>query len=180
VPEPAPEPLLRDVRWWDVEALVGLERELFGLDAWTAPTWWGELAQTGPGGSRSYLLAHVPGRDRASSDSAGGAAADGEIAGYAGVSVNGPDADVMTVAVAPGHRGTGLGARLLGLLIDSARAAGASQLLLEVRADNLPAQRLYLGAGFERIAVRRGYYRTPEGPVDAWIMRRRPLTVPRR
>jgi [ribosomal protein S18]-alanine N-acetyltransferase len=166
-------PQVRQIRWWDIELLVRLELELFGPDAWTAPTWWAELAQAGPGGPRSYLLAHVPGND--SADAAGG-----EIAGYAGVSVNGPDADVMTVAVAPHHQGTGLGARLLDLLIAAARAAGASQLLLEVRADNAPAHRLYLGAGFERIAVRRGYYRTPDGPMDAWIMRRRPLTGPGR
>jgi [ribosomal protein S18]-alanine N-acetyltransferase len=164
-------PQVRQIRWWDIEGLVPLEQQLFGPDAWTAPTWWAELAQAGPGGSRRYLLAQASGTDIA--DAAGGA-----IAGYAGVSVNGPDADVMTVAVAPHHQGTGLGARLLGLLIDTARAAGATQLLLEVRADNTPAQRLYLGAGFERIAVRRGYYRTPDGPVDAWIMRRRPLTGP--
>jgi hypothetical protein len=27
--------------------------------------------------------------------------------------------------------------------------------------------------GFERIAVRRGYYRTPQGPADAWVMQLR-------
>jgi [ribosomal protein S18]-alanine N-acetyltransferase len=161
--QPGSAVAVRAVRWWDVEPLVRLEQQLFGPDAWTAPTWWAELAQAGPGASRDYLLVQDPG---------------GEIVGYGGVSINGPDADVMTLAVSPGRRGTGLGRHLLGLLVDAARAGGAAQLLLEVRADNVPAQRLYLSSGFERIAVRRGYYRTADGPVDAWIMRRRPLAAP--
>jgi ribosomal-protein-alanine N-acetyltransferase len=43
-------------------------------------------------------------------------------------------------------------------------------VLLEVRADNEPAQRLYERLGFERIAVRRGYY---QPGVDGWVLRRR-------
>jgi [ribosomal protein S18]-alanine N-acetyltransferase len=44
-------------------------------------------------------------------------------------------------------------------------------VLLEVRADNDAAIRLYERHGFERIAVRRRYYQP--GDVDAHIMRRR-------
>jgi [ribosomal protein S18]-alanine N-acetyltransferase len=148
-------PDLRPVRWWDVPELVALERLLFDDDAWTEATWWAELAQ---GGSRRYLLDRDP--------------ASGRVRGYAGVALNGPDADVMTVAVAPEQQGRGLGRRLTEALVELAADAGAGQLLLEVRADNVPAQRLYAGLGFDRIAVRRGYYR---GGVDAWILRRRPL-----
>jgi ribosomal-protein-alanine N-acetyltransferase len=42
-------------------------------------------------------------------------------------------------------------------------------VLLEVRADNAAAQALYAGAGFERIGVRRGYYRP--GGTDALVLR---------
>jgi len=146
---------LQPVRWWDVPDLVVLERVLFQEDAWSEPTWWGELAQ---GPARRYLLDRDP--------------ASGAVRGYAGVALNGPDADVMTIAVAPTAQGRGLGRRLTQALVDVAADAGASQLLLEVRADNLPAQRLYAGTGFERIAVRRRYY---QDGVDAWILRRRPL-----
>jgi [ribosomal protein S18]-alanine N-acetyltransferase len=150
---PAP---LEPVRWWDLPDVLALERRLFGDDAWSEATWWGELAQSG---SRRYLIQRDP--------------ASGAVRGYAGVAVNGSDADVMTVAVAPDAQGQGLGGRLVQALVDAAADAGASQLLLEVRADNVPAQRLYARTGFERIAVRRGYY---SGGVDAWILRRRPLT----
>jgi ribosomal-protein-alanine N-acetyltransferase len=149
---------LEPVRWWDLPEVVALERLLFGDDAWTEATWWGELAQAG---SHRYLVERDP--------------ASGRVRGYAGVAVNGADADIMTVAVAPDAQGQGLGGRLVQALVDAASDAGATQLLLEVRADNLPAQRLYARMGFERIAVRRGYY---AGGVDAWILRRRPLRVP--
>ena len=154
-PGAAAAPGLQPVRWWDLPDLVALEQALFGEDAWSEPTWWGELAQ---GAARRYLLDRDP--------------ASGAVRGYAGVALNGADADVMTVAVAPAAQGRGLGRRLTEALVAEAAGAGASQLLLEVRADNEPAQRLYAGTGFERIAVRRRYYR--DG-VDAWIMRRRPL-----
>jgi ribosomal-protein-alanine N-acetyltransferase len=42
-------------------------------------------------------------------------------------------------------------------------------VLLEVREDNVPAQRLYQRYGFTRSGVRRGYY---PGGVDAWVMSR--------
>jgi [ribosomal protein S18]-alanine N-acetyltransferase len=147
---------LREMRWWDVECVLPLERELFGSDAWSAETWWGELAQVGAGG-RWYIAAE---RD-----------APGSLAGYAGLSVNGPDADIMTIAVAPAEQGRGLGVRLLEAMLDTARERGATQLLLEVRADNEAAQRLYTRRGFEQIARRRGYY----GDTDGLIMRLRPL-----
>ena len=144
---------LRPMRWWDVEAALPLEEELFGAEAWSAETWWAELAAPG----RHYLVG-----------------LDGDaLVGYAGLFVNGSDADVMTIAVSSAAQGHGHGGVLMGALLDLAAERGAQQVLLEVRADNVPAQRLYERHGFKRIAVRRGYYRTAEGSVDAWVMRRR-------
>jgi [ribosomal protein S18]-alanine N-acetyltransferase len=149
------------MRWWDVGPIVPLEVELFGAEAWTAETWWAELAQPG----RHYVVAE---------------AAPGQVAGYAGVLVNGVDADVMTIAVAPAGQDRGLGTTLLQALLDLAATHGVEQVLLEVRADNVAARRLYERAGFKRIAVRRGYYRSADGSVDAWVMRRRePDSLPR-
>jgi ribosomal-protein-alanine N-acetyltransferase len=149
-------PLTRPIRWWDVEALVELELVLFADDAWSAQTWWGELAQDA---TRRYLLVEDAGR----------------VLAYGGVQVGGSEADVMTIAVAPQQQGRGLADALLSRLERAAADAGATALLLEVRADNLAAHRLYVRHGFERLAVRRAYYRTRSGPVDAWVMRQRPL-----
>lgn len=143
--------VLEPVSWRDISALARLERELFPEDSWTEATWWAELAQRP---RRDYTVARV----------------DGALAGYAGLDLGGDVADVMTVAVGPAHRGTGLAPQLLELLLRRAREHGAREVLLEVRADNVPARRLYERVGFEVVHTRRGYYRP--GGVDALVMRK--------
>lgn len=143
---------LRPMRWWDVEAATAIEQALFP-DAWSTETFWSELA--GVPETRHYVVAER----------------DGEVVGYAGLFATRHEADVQTVAVRADQQGAGLGAALLQALLDEARHRGCGEVLLEVRADNLPAQRLYQRFGFERIAVRRGYYRP--GPVDALVLRLR-------
>ncbi|MGQ7295423.1 ribosomal protein S18-alanine N-acetyltransferase [Quadrisphaera sp. KR29] len=144
--------VLRPLRWWDVEALLPVEAELFGASAWSGELFWSELAAPG----RTYLLAED---DR------------GTLLGYAGLALAGPDADVQTLAVAPAAQRRGVGGLLLDALVTAARAGGASAVLLEVRADNEPARALYAARGFERIGVRRRYYQ-PED-VDALVLRLR-------
>ena len=144
------------MRWWDVEALLPAERELFGASAWTAETFWSELAHPE---THSYVVAF-----------------DGdELVGYAGVLLGGSEADVQTVAVLPAVQGRGVGRVLLAELVTRAATAGAASLLLEVRADNEPAIALYSSVGFERISLRRRYYQP--GDVDAWVMRLRPVVA---
>ena len=146
---------LRNVTWRDIPRLVELETELFADAAWSAETWWAELAGRP---RRSYVV--LDGGDG--------------IEGYAGVDLGGDVADVMTVAVVPGWRGRGLGDLLVGELVRRAGKSGAGSVMLEVRADNGPARRLYERHGFEEVSVRRRYYRQPDGPdVDALVMRRR-------
>jgi len=149
---------LRPMRWQDIPALARLEPVLFGLDAWTEPTWWAELAARP---RRSYAVAERAG-ERAGEIC-------GEICGYVGVDRAGEVADVMTVAVAPAAQGTGLGRRLLAWAVGEAKASGAAYLMLEVRADNLAARALYERGGFQLLSIRRRYYQP--GDVDAQIMR---------
>lgn len=145
------------MRWWHVAQTAALDLLLFDPQAWSAETFWGELAAP----ARGYVVA---------------VDAEDQVHGYAGIAVNGADADVQTIAVAPRAQGTGLGHRLLVALVEAAAAHGAGSLLLEVRADNHPAIGLYRRHGFEQIAVRRRYYQP--GGIDALIMRRRPLSPP--
>ncbi len=154
---------LRPMRWWDVEGVLALERELFGPRAWSAEAFWSELAHPD---TRSYLVAEGV----AAPGPRGGS---GGLLGYGGVMVGSAEADVQTLAVAPAAQGRGLGGTLLEALVEQAREAGATSLLLEVRADNVAAIGLYERHGFDRIAVRRRYYQP--GDVDAWVMRLRPL-----
>ncbi|MDA8436463.1 MAG: ribosomal protein S18-alanine N-acetyltransferase [Actinomycetales bacterium] len=142
----------RTMRWWDVEDVVALERELFSHDPWTPEQFWGELA-------------HVPEtRWYAVHEDASG------IDGYVGLFAVPPEADVQTIAVAPRSQGRGLGRELLDALVAEAVRRGCAQLFLEVRVDNAPAIALYERAGFEPQGRRSGYY----GPgQDALVLRRR-------
>lgn len=143
--------------WTDVTALVQLEGVLFPGGAWSAGAWWAELAERP---RREYVVAEDP------------VAADGaQLVGYAGVSHGGTLADIMTLAVAPAYQHCGLGDRLLSELLHRAARGGAESVMLEARADKAAALRLYERHGFERVAVRRGYYQ-PEG-VDAHVLRLR-------
>jgi len=152
---------LRELAWPDLARLAELETELFADDAWTEATWWAELAQRP---RRDYVVA-VP--------VAGGAPVEARVAGvagYAGLDHGGATADIMTVAVAPAYRGMGVGDTLVGELLARAAGRGAEAVLLEVRADNRPATRLYERHGFVVISTRRRYYQP--GDVDALVMRR--------
>jgi ribosomal-protein-alanine N-acetyltransferase len=151
--------VLREMRWWDIEAVLELERRLFPEDAWSAGMFWSELADARHArATRWYTVAE---------DAAG------RVVGYAGLMAIAGEGDVQTIAVAEDQWGTGLGARLLRRLIDQAVAARCAELLLEVRVDNERAQRLYTRFGFEPVGFRRNYYQ-PSG-VDALVMRR-PMT----
>ncbi|MBD8044046.1 ribosomal protein S18-alanine N-acetyltransferase [Arthrobacter sp. Sa2BUA2] len=134
----------------DIPAVDALEKAMFPVDAWPTQMFYDELGQAD---TRSYYVAE---------------AADGSVVGYAGLMCVLPIADVQTIAVSTAHEGAGIGSRLLATLIDEAKDRGADDVLLEVRADNPRAQRLYRWFGFEQIHIRPRYYR--DG-ADALIMR---------
>lgn len=139
---------LERFRWWHVEQVLTIEQQLFQPEPWTAHHFWSELGQTD---TRRYVVA-----------------LDGEeLVGYAGLCDYPDECFVQTVGVAPGRQGEGIGALLLDDLL--AHAPAHKPVVLEVRADNEAAQRLYERRGFRRTGVRRGYY--PNG-VDAVVMTR--------
>ena len=82
--------------------------------------------------------------------------------------VSGGEAEIVQVTVAAPARGRGIGTALLEAFL-SAHAGKAC--FLEVRRDNTAALALYRGRGFEETGTREGYYRGPDGAVDAVLMR---------
>ncbi|MEU1514057.1 ribosomal protein S18-alanine N-acetyltransferase [Streptomyces sp. NPDC005811] len=147
-------PRLREMRWWDIDSVLELEKDLFPEDAWSRGMFWSELAHArGAEATRRYLVAEQ----------------DGRVVGYAGLASAGDLADVQTIAVAREQWGTGLGGRLLTELLRAATAFDCAEVMLECRVDNVRAQKLYERFGFEAIGFRRGYYQP--GNVDALVMR---------
>jgi ribosomal-protein-alanine N-acetyltransferase len=69
-----------------------------------------------------------------------------------------PTARLYSIAVAPGFRGRGVAALLMGDAEDAARARGLHRLRLEARADNTAAIRLYERLGYNLIGRIPGYY----------------------
>ncbi|HEY3734459.1 MAG TPA: ribosomal protein S18-alanine N-acetyltransferase [Streptosporangiaceae bacterium] len=149
---------LRRMTAADLPAVVALERALFPEDPWSEELFGTELSSRTVG--RYYLVA-----------------ADGDqLVGYAGLLAvptsdpRGGQGDVLTMAVAAGHWGQGIGSMLLQALLAEAGRRGCSEVFLEVRADNPRAQQLYRRHGFTDVGLRRGYYQ-PSG-TDAIVMRR--------
>jgi ribosomal-protein-alanine N-acetyltransferase len=141
------------MRWWDIEPVMAVERELFAEDAWTDTMFWSELAQRD---TRTYLVEEDT---------------DGKVCAYAGLCAYAPhEAYIQTIAVAESHQRKGIGEQLLTTLLAEADKRGCAHVDLEVRADNEAAIRLYERHGFARIGLRKRYYQ-PSG-TDAVIMRR--------
>ncbi|WP_235096026.1 GNAT family N-acetyltransferase [Streptomyces sp. A1-5] len=161
------------MRWWDLDPVLELERDLFPEDAWSPGMFWSELAHArGPLATRRYLVAElqVPPRRGAAEGQPSVDRRAGRIVGYGGLAAIDGTGDVQTIATARDQWGSGLGARLLSALLAAATDFECHEVLLEVRVDNTRAQRLYERFGFEPIGFRRGYYQP--GNVDALVMRR--------
>jgi ribosomal-protein-alanine N-acetyltransferase len=100
----------------------------------------------------------------------GGGHREGGFIGYVCFWVVFEEFRLMTLAVEPSVRRQGLGRALLRHAMALGRAQGATRALLEVRASNAAALRLYEQEGFHRGAVRARYYANPVE--DAVLMER--------
>jgi len=83
---------------------------------------------------------------------------------------------LMNLAVHESMRGRGIGRALAVEAIGMGLAHAATRAVLEVRASNEPAQRLYRQLGFAPISTRRNYYTNPIE--DALLMEMDPLLMP--
>lgn len=147
-------PRLRPLTSADVPALASIDADLFGVSAWSAAM----IAEELRAPDRHYV----------------GLECDGVLIGYAGIALA-ETSQIMTIGVLADHRRRGLGAVLLTNLLEAARGARAREIILEVRASDPVAQRLYERFGFRPVGVRPRYYQA-EG-ADALVMRL-PLIAP--
>jgi ribosomal-protein-alanine N-acetyltransferase len=78
------------------------------------------------------------------------------------------EAELLTIAVLPEKQNSGIGAHLLGFIIDDLLQIGTTHFFLEVRSDNAAALKLYANLGFQQTGRRTHYYRLLDGRlVDA-------------
>ena len=142
---------IRDARLADIDALVAIENASFVHDRISR---------------RSFR--HLLTRAHADTVIAEAAGADGRmvVAGYAMVLYNTGTrlARLYSIATAPGWRGTGIGGRLLAEVEARSRAAEATTIRLEVRADAPDVAAIYEHAGYRRFGRYVAYY---EDAVDA-------------
>ena len=153
---------LRPMTSDDLPSVMRLEEELFAPDTWTEAMYRDELSR---GDTRFYVVAEfdVSGDE----DEPDGPPV---TVGYGGLIAYDDEAHVATLGVTAALQGEGIGSMLLDALLAEADKR-SPVVLLEVRADNEAAQRLYQRRGFTEIGRRRGYYQ-PSG-ADAVVMKRK-------
>ena len=143
-------PVIREMRQKDVPRVAAIERETYEFP-WS------------PGIFRDCLLAGYTSLV---------AEYHGEAMAYAIMSVAAGEAHLLNLCVAGKYQRSGHGRSLLDAVIDRALQAGAERMHLEVRPSNDAALALYADHGFERIGVRRHYYRASSGSEDAVLLAR--------
>jgi ribosomal-protein-alanine N-acetyltransferase len=79
------------------------------------------------------------------------------------------EAEILSVAIAPGWRGRGLARPLLDLHLRRLAGLGVRAVFLDVDKSNVPARALYERAGFHEVGQRQGYY---AGGATALVLRR--------
>jgi len=79
------------------------------------------------------------------------------------------EAEILSVAIAPGWRGRGLARPLLDVHLRTLAGRAVRAVFLEVDEHNAPARRLYAQAGFGEVGRRQGYY---ESGATALVLRR--------
>lgn len=99
-----------------------------------------------------------------------------EIVGYDGFWAIGDEIHISTIAVHPSWRRKGLGELLLLNTLFIAQENPVTMVTLEVRQSNLKAQALYEKYRFEKVGIRKKYYR--DTGEDAVLMTLTPLDAP--
>jgi len=147
-----PDIVIRPAVSDDASCIVAIARDSF-IDPWTEGSLREAVDQSVAGERTVVVVATV----------------NGAVCGYAVAWTVGDEGEIADLAVAPEHRGCGIGARLLEAVLGLCARRSAARIFLEVRAGNDGARRLYERCGFVQIGVRRNYYRDGE---DALVMKK--------
>ncbi|HSF34135.1 MAG TPA: ribosomal protein S18-alanine N-acetyltransferase [Candidatus Tectomicrobia bacterium] len=137
----------------DLETVLGIEYLSFATP-WPRDIFLGELR----GSDMAHLfVARISEGDE-----------QGRVVGYSCTWVVTDEMHITSFAVHPHYRRQHVGHQLLAGVLTRAVELGCRQAVLEVRASNLGAQRLYAHFGFAPVAVRKRYY--ADNHEDAIVM----------
>ncbi|MBR2593442.1 MAG: ribosomal protein S18-alanine N-acetyltransferase [Firmicutes bacterium] len=139
---------IRPMTYEDVDGVWSIEEESFNVP-WTKKDFQNEMAQNK---MAVYFVAEE----------------DSRIVGYAGMWHIVNEGHITNVAVSEEFRNRGIGKQLMEALFEECRKREMIGITLEVGVNNLTAQKLYKGLGFEEEGVRKNYYE--HNHEDALIM----------
>ena len=122
----------------DIPALLAIQKRRPNLPQWTEAHFAEELRSPR---AKVFVLEEGP-----------------ALAGYAGLVVIPPEAQVSVIAVSPDHERKGLGRELLAGLIAHAKENDCATVTLEVSSGNAAALALYRRAGFTVVGRRAKFY----------------------
>ena len=94
-----------------------------------------------------------------------------EVIGFVGMWIIAGEGDITNIAVNSSYRKQGIASNLLSKLIEFSKEFNCTDITLEVRASNTPAQNLYKKFGFQEEGIRKKYY--SDNGEDAIIMWKR-------
>ena len=82
------------------------------------------------------------------------------------------EVEIYFIGVSGSFRGKGLGKKLLKKIISFCEDHKANSIMLEVAANNMPAKKMYLSFNFEKLGIRKNYYKNKSGlRQDAILMK---------
>lgn len=141
-------PRLRPMGAADLEPVLAIEREIYS-HPWTL----GNFRDALQAGYSCWLMG-----------------CGNDLVGYGVLMAGVGEAHLLNLSIAARSQRRGLGSQLLQHFIELARSYQVQRMLLEVRPSNDAARALYARAGFQTLAVRRGYYPADGQREDAIVM----------
>ena len=94
------------------------------------------------------------------------------IIGYIIAKISIYETHILNLTISKNFRSDGIASQLLEMVFAKCFIMNSLNLYLETRVDNIPAIHLYEKHGFRRIAIRKDYYKTPDGREDAIVFKK--------
>ena len=147
--------MIQQAGFEDLAALAALHEAAFPAEPWTADA----IAKLLENAAVFAILSRDGGPN-------------GPVRGFVMAWAAAGDSGILTLAVAPEARRTGVGASLVTAASVAALVRGAAAMHLEVSVENAAARALYKKLGFEEAGRRGAYYAGEGGATDALVLRR--------